>query len=108
MHDDYIYNFISNLLTASCVRRYRDLEDFICYGCNPNEFSYTNRDTKVVSLCASFALKLWNGTVLSDLNAPTTIWDNCGFKVAPGASSEGLVNLAKGKAYIIPSEVNII
>lgn len=40
--------------------------------------------------------------MLSDLDAPTTIFDNCGFKVDSGNAA--LAELAKNKPYIIPSE----
>jgi hypothetical protein len=103
VHDDYIYNYIGNILTASCVRRYPSLEDYVCYGCNPSEYIYTDNVNKILTFCASFALKLWNGTVLSDLDSPTTIFDNCGFKVP--SDNTALTELAKNKPYIIPSEV---
>ena len=106
VHDDFITSYISNLLTNSCVRKYKELEDFVCYGCNPKEYAYTISASKSLNFCLSFALRLWNGTVIEDLSKPSTRFDNCGIKV--GDSSPAQLKELTDKPYIIPSEVSYI
>ena len=78
----------------------------MCFGCHPLESLYIedNNITKKIRICKSFALNFWNGPEserkdYDTLNHPTTIFDNCGFKV----DYEGLSSLTNEK-YIIPSE----
>ncbi len=103
VHDDYITNYISSLLTNSCVRKYKELESFVCYGCNPKEFLYTDPQAKVLNFCLSFALRLWNATTIEDLSKPSDKYDNCGIKV--GSDSPQKLQELTDKPYIIPSEV---
>ena len=81
VHDDYISNYISSILTDPCLRKYSEFEDLMCFGCHPLEKYYINEDNSTIFICEEFAMRLWNATELSELNEPTTIFDNCGFKV---------------------------
>ena len=100
VHDDYISSHVDSILSPSCVRKYPEFENLMCFGCHPLESNYIVNDT--IRICKSFAENLWNSTEVEDgLNQPTTVFDNCGFKV----DLEDLSNLANGSSYIIPSEV---
>ena len=48
----------------------------------------------------SYVQRLWNQT---DLNSPTTRFDNCGFKVG-SSSPPAFQNMSNNKPYLIPSE----
>ena len=96
VHDDYIDTFIGQILSPSCVRKYPLFEILMCFGCHPNERKYINKTENVLRICKSFAEEFWG----ANLNAPSTIFDQCGFKV----ENEYLVNNFINKAYIIPSE----
>ena len=105
VHDDYINDYISQILSESCIRKYSDFENLMCFGCHPLESKYVERgDKPKIRICKRFALNLWSGPDSDDdyelLNKETTIFDNCGFKV----DLEELSNLANGAKYIIPSE----
>ena len=106
VHDDFIDGKVSEILSSSCIRKYIEFENLMCFGCHPLESSYieNNGTTKIIRICKSFALNLWNGAESENknyetLNQPTTIFDNCGFKIDYG----DLVNLTN-ESYIIPSE----
>ncbi len=100
VHDDFINDFISNLLTTACTRKFQELEDLVCYGCHPNEYYYTDNELKTIKVCRSFALKLWNATTDDGLEMPTTRFDKCGFKVSNPSFSK-----LTDKPYLIPSNV---
>ena len=70
----------------------------MCFGCHPNEHNYINitSEKKSIRICRQFAEDLWGG----DLNNPTNIFDQCGFKV----ETDILTKQFEGKSYIIPSE----
>ncbi len=92
---------MGGLFTGQCERKYGELEDLFCYGCNPRESSFTNIKDNTINLCLSFAMKIWNATLPEDLNKPTTRFDNCGFKIA----NDKLAEVSRGRQYIIPSLV---
>ena len=94
---------MGSLLTSACERKYGELEDLFCYGCNPRESTFTNLKDKSINLCLSFALKIWNATLPEELNKPTTRFDNCGFWIA----NDLLKEISRGRPYIIPSDVKI-
>jgi hypothetical protein len=52
-------------------------------------------------------MRIWNVTTPEELSLPTTRFDNCGFKVNSD-STHGLIEVSKGKPYVIPSEVQFI
>ena len=104
VHDDYIDTYISSLLSPSCIRRYPLFEILMCFGCHPNERKYINITTKEIRICKEFAQELWKENEEQkdiDLNSPSKVFDQCGFKVDTAYFSERF----KGQAYIIPSEV---
>ena len=59
VHDDIISQMTSNLLTDPCLRKYPELEQLMCLGCHPLEFSYIDVETKTLNICMSFAMLLW-------------------------------------------------
>ena len=73
------------------------IEDLMCFGCHPLEKFYINFSNNTIFICEEFAMRLWNATDLNELNQPTTIFDNCGFKV------DFLEDNADDK-FIIPSQ----
>ena len=79
VHDDYIDTYINSIFSPSCVRKYPLFEILMCFGCHPNEHNYINitSEKKSIRICRQFAEDLWGG----DLNNPTNIFDQCGFKV---------------------------
>ena len=103
VHDDYIDSKISEILSPSCIRKYSEFENLMCFGCHPLESLYIDATAKIIRVCKSFALNFWNGpdkeTDFETLNHPTTIFDNCGFKVDFG----DLSNITN-ESFIIPSE----
>ena len=102
VHDDYIDGEINKILSESCIRKYSEFENLMCFGCHPLESNYIDKDNKIIRICKSFAVNLWDGPDSENyeaLNKPTTIFDNCGFKVDYG-DLENLTN----ESYIIPSE----
>ena len=98
VHDDYIDTYINSIFSPSCVRKYPLFEILMCFGCHPNEHNYINitSEKKSIRICRQFAEDLWGG----DLNNPTNIFDQCGFKV----ETDILTKQFEGKSYIIPSE----
>ena len=102
VHDDYIDEQIQNILSPSCIRKYTEFENLMCFGCHPLERTYIDTDNHIIRICRSFAASLWNGPESKDyeaLNHKTEIFDNCGFKT----ELEQLQNLTN-ESYIIPSE----
>ena len=102
VHDDYIDEQIGNILSPSCIRKYTEFENLMCFGCHPLESNYIDKENKIIRICKSFATTLWDGPDSENYEAldhPTTIFDNCGFKVV----YEGLDTLTD-EHYIIPSE----
>ena len=99
VHDDIISQMTSNLLTDPCLRKYPELEQLMCLGCHPYEFTYVDAEKETLNICMSFAMTLWDAAQEEDLNNPTRKYDNCGFKVP-----EHLKNITKYQNYIIPSE----
>ena len=113
VHDDYIDQYVASILSPSCIRKYTDFENLMCFGCHPLESKYTgeytitmndtNTTIKTIRICRSFALTLWDSPESSNyeaLNNPTTNFDNCGFKT----DLDELKNISNGKNYILPSE----
>lgn len=80
VHDDYISNYISTLLTDPCLRKYSEFEDLMCLACHPLESNYVDSENKKIRICIDFAMRLWNASEYDELNKPTDIFDNCGFK----------------------------
>ena len=80
VHDDYISNYISTLLTDPCLRKYSEFEDLMCLACHPLESNYVDPTNKKIRICEDFAMRLWNASDKDELNKPTDIFDNCGFK----------------------------
>ena len=104
VHDDYIDTYISSLLSPSCIRRYPLFEILMCFGCHPNERKYINITTKEIRICKEFAQELWKENEEQkdiDLNSPSKVFDQCGFKVDTDIFDDRF----DGQAYIIPSEV---
>ena len=104
VHDDYIDTYISSLLSPSCIRRYPLFEILMCFGCHPNERKYINITTKEIRICKEFAQELWKENEEQkdiDLNSPSKVFDQCGFKVDTNIFDHRF----DGQAYIIPSEV---
>lgn len=111
VHDDYINTSIGNILTASCMRKYTELEELMCLGCHPYENQYIDRETNTIFICNSFAYKLWNASSVEELNQPTRKFDNCGFKISDYLAKNTsipkrgqLENISPYGQYIIPSE----
>ena len=103
VHDDYINDYISQILSESCIRKYSDFENLMCFGCHPLESNYIDKEKHEIRICKRFALNLWKGPDSENyelLNQPTDIFDNCGFKI----DLDELSDLANGTSYIIPSE----
>ncbi len=103
VHDDYINNYIAEILSESCIRKYSEFENLMCFGCHPLESNYIDTDKKIIRVCKSFAESLWNNSESENINTldyPTTIFDNCGFKV----ELDSLIEKTNGSLYIIPSE----
>ena len=104
VHDEYIDKVINQILSAPCVRKYPLFEILMCFGCHPNEMKYINitesgsEKNKTIRICRSFAEEFWGG----DLDSPTTIFDQCGFKVETKELTESKL---KDHAYLIPSQV---
>lgn len=73
-HDSSIQSVYESFLSSQCQREYDILEDYFCYGCNPNQSEHTDEETKVVRICEGYAKSLWGG----DLLKPTKNFDNCG------------------------------
>ena len=104
VHDEIIDDYINDLLSSSCIRKYSLFENLMCFGCYPLEYKYIDSKNKIIRICKSFAKNLWNVTNDDGLYSKTFIFDNCGFKV-----SSSLDDLLKDKnlrsdKYIIPSE----
>lgn len=100
VHDDYINNYISSILTDACLRKYNEFEDLMCFACHPLENHYINETLKEIYICKDFAKRLWNATNDEELNFNTTIFDNCGFK----GDADIFEEISDGKNYIIPSK----
>ena len=97
VHDEYIDTVINQILSAPCVRKYPLFEILMCFGCHPNENKYIIPGNKTIRICRSFANEFWGG----DLNSPTSIFDQCGFKVETKELRESKF---RNLTYIIPSE----
>ena len=103
VHDDYINDYVESILSSSCIRKYPEFENLMCFGCHPLESNYIDTDKKIIRVCKSFAESLWNNSESENINTldyPTTIFDNCGFKV----ELDSLIEKTNGSLYIIPSE----
>ena len=107
VHDDYINEYIGKILSPSCIRKYTEFENLMCFGCHPLERNYVDKETKVIRICPSFAYRLWTQDEKENdkevLDKPTKVFDNCGFKVEL-KDLRDLVNETT-KTYIIPSIV---
>ena len=73
-HDQEIGNAYGELLSEQCQRQYNPLEDYFCYGCNPEQGEYINHTSKVIRICESLAENVWG----ESLDKSTTAYDNCG------------------------------
>ena len=102
VHDEYISDYLSSLLPTSCLRKYGELEDLMCLACHPLESLYVNNETKVINICKNFAMTLWNATNDEELNKPSEIFDNCGFKPSNYTS---LGRKYIHKKFILPSQI---
>ena len=83
VHDDYIKDQLSSMLTDSCLGKYNELEDLMCLGCHPFEMEYISTNEKgetVLTICKDFVKRLWDVSSDEDLNKSTLKYDNCGFK----------------------------
>jgi hypothetical protein len=100
VHDDFINNYISNILTDACLRKYNEFEDLMCFACHPLENYYLNETLKEIYICKDFAKRLWNATEDEELKKSTTIFDNCGFK----GDADIFEEISDGRNYIIPSK----
>ena len=97
VHDDYIETYINQIFSPACVRKYPLFEILMCLGCHPSEYKFLNKDEKKIYVCRSFAEDLWGG----DLNSPSTVFDQCGFKV----ETEFLIHSKfENESYLIPSD----
>lgn len=99
VHDDYIKDQLSAMLTDSCLGKYTELEDLMCLGCHPFEMAYFTEDeegNRVLKLCKDFAKRLWDASSDEDLDSPTYKYDNCGFK-------SGYFYSDAEKPFIMPS-----
>ena len=117
VHDDYIDSYINKILSTPCIRKYPLFEILMCFGCHPNEYKYiykknstnSNNSTNstnsagilTIRICKGFAEELWDG----DLNAPSKVFDNCGFKVSEDVLGKNLSAQYQSQNYIIPSQV---
>lgn len=104
VHDDYITKELNKLLTNSCLFKYPDLVDIFCLGCSTFQPSFTNEKTKSIKICKTFLESLWmkiatntNTNKTITLDTPTTVFDNCGFKITSYLSKY------TDKGYVIPS-----
>jgi hypothetical protein len=102
VHDSYISDALGSILTDNCMRKYSALEALFCFACHPTQSNFVKvqGNTTTITLCQSFVMSLWNVTKTDDLVNPTSLYDNCGFKVA-----DSLKDLSDNKQYIIPSKV---
>ena len=73
-HDQAISDVYSSMFSEQCQRQYNDMEDYLCYACNPNQPEAVDTTSNTLYICEDFAERLWGG----DLNKPTTDYDNCG------------------------------
>jgi hypothetical protein len=73
-HDAQVQNDYNSLLSTQCQREYDYLEDYFCYGCNPTQDQYINYVQKTITICQSYAEKVWGGALLQ----PSNTFDNCG------------------------------
>ena len=94
VHDDAIESYINQIFSPSCVRKFPLFEILMCFGCHPNENKYI--EGKNIRICRSFAENLWGG----DLNSPSRIFDQCGFKTDFLEEDADIGN----NDYIIPSK----
>jgi hypothetical protein len=76
-----------------------ELDDLYCIGCNYKEPTYNNVEEKKLYICQSYVMKLWNANDTTQLDQPTTRFDNCGFK-----KPEYFANVTE-LSYVIPSIV---
>ena len=98
VHDDYIETYINQIFSPACVRKYPLFEILMCLGCHPSEYKYLNitENKKIIYVCRSFAEELWGG----DLNSPSTVFDQCGFKVETEFLTKGKF---ENRSFLIPS-----
>ena len=73
-HDSVIQNKYADLMSATCLRTFPDLEFFYCLGCNNKQFQYVDVDAKKIQVCPEFAKKLWN----------TASYHQCGLNIGQG------------------------
>lgn len=100
-HDNYINEYLSSILTTSCMRKYPEFEYLMCFGCHPFESLYIDKVEKKIRVCKEFALKMWGKDNNISLNNPTTVFDNCGFKGTSFLHDEAILN----HRVVIPSQV---
>ena len=107
VHDDYIDSYVKMILSTPCLRKYPLFEILMCFGCHPNENKYIDKKNKIIRICRGFAEDLWRSGDEDDvdLDKPSTVFDNCGFKVSKEVLGEALYNKTKDQNYIIPSRV---
>ena len=109
VHDEIIKDYISSILSTSCIRKYSQFESIMCLGCHPLERNYLGVDengTKIIRVCKSFAVSMWNSSSEKGLYDKTEVFDNCGFKTKIFTNNtEKFKYLSGGEKYIIPSQV---
>ena len=108
VHDEIISDYIQNLLSTSCIRKYTQFENIMCLGCNPLESNYLGVDdngNKIIRVCKSFAISMWNSSGDDGIYHKTEVFDNCGFKTQIFTNnSKKFKYLNGGEKYIIPSK----
>ena len=93
---------MGNYIPEECLRKFPELEDFLCYGCDDKEMDY--RDGSYIYVCKSLAMKIWNVTSEADLNKPSTRFDGCGL-LAKESNNFASYPLSSELNFIIPSKV---
>jgi hypothetical protein len=73
-HDNAIADDYASLLPPNCQREFNELEDYFCYGCNPEQGEYIDEINKKLYLCKDYAERVWG----DDLEDNSNAYDNCG------------------------------
>eukprot|EP01017_Pseudomicrothorax_dubius_P022159 TRINITY_DN2389_c0_g1_i3.p1 TRINITY_DN2389_c0_g1~~TRINITY_DN2389_c0_g1_i3.p1 ORF type:complete len:204 (-),score=29.62 TRINITY_DN2389_c0_g1_i3:37-648(-) len=76
--DSKIGTTYGEFLSASCLRRYPDLENYFCIACDSDQPTFMDTEKKVIRVCSTFARSIWVGGSNSTLNTSTQLYDNCG------------------------------
>ncbi len=59
-----------------------DLRNYMCFGCNAKQPSYTDEDAQTIRICQKYAERLWSGKELNGvlLDTPQNIYDTFGLQ----------------------------